>query len=308
MAKALASIEIDAPARVEVGHDLAFSVRVVTYPVLDLSGVSLQVRFSPDAPDAPAQGETITLAVHDGVATETDELVCTAPDAAGRHVWRITLPAGKAQGIPYPQSSLDFGFEVLPERPGIVVWNVPPTVPKGANCTVRVGAKCTSGAALSGSLVEIRDSDGTTVARGHLESHPSQGTGALYHADIAFSVPDREALHRYSVHMPGQQQAPSRLEASGTFTVRVVPEPEVKVRVQVVQESDGTPLAGLHVRMHPYRATTDARGLAKLSLPRGRYQLHVSGRRFVAHSSTIESMVDTDLRVGLVEEVPYEHL
>jgi len=311
MSKATARIEIDAPAQVEAGQDLAFCVRVLTDPVLDLAGTSLRVRFAPDMPAAPGaadEGETISLAVHDGSGTETDDLVCTAPDAAGPHVWRVTLPAGQVGGIDYPETSADFAFEVLPERPGIAVWNVPPTVTRGEGCTVRVGAKCPSGASLAGAPVEIRDSTGTIVARGQLGAQPSEGGSGLYHADIALALPEEEALHRYAAHLPGRQQAPSRQKASFAFSLRVVPAPEVTVRLRVTRAADGAAQEGLHVRLHPYRSTTDADGRAELSLPKGHYTLHVSGRRFVPHSQPLDVAGDTELSVCLDEEAPYEHL
>jgi len=174
----------------------------------------------------------------------------------------------------------------------VVVWDVPPAIERGATFRVRVGVKCASGCAPGAWTVAVHDQDGATRAAVSLGAEPWAGTAALYHAEIELTAPDVEGLHTWeavAAGVPGNEASqgdpengdPQHGEARASFTVRSVAPPDCLVTVVAVDRQDQTPVAGATVVAHPFRALTDARGVATLRLPKGDYRLFVSGRNYV---------------------------
>ena len=62
-------------------------------------------------------------------------------------------------------------------------------------------------------------------------------------------------------------------------------------------------MEGARVVAHPYRAVTDARGVATLRVPAGEYRLFVSGKGAVPFRFDGEVKTDTTIRAALVQDV-----
>jgi len=181
----------------------------------------------------------------------------------------------------------------------LVVWDVPPAIERGATFRVRVGVKCASGCAPGAWTVAVHDHDGATRATAALGAEPWTGTAALYHAELELTAPDAEGLHTWEAvaagvssegdeagqREPGHRESgdsePAHGEARASFTVRSVPPADCLVTVVALDLQGQTPVQGATVVAHPYRALTDARGVATLRLPKGAYRLFVSGRNYV---------------------------
>jgi hypothetical protein len=87
------------------------------------------------------------------------------------------------------------------------------------------------------------------------------------------------------------------------FSFTVLPPPEHRLTVEVVEAADGAPVAGFGVRVGPWRGVTDAAGLATMALPRGEHGVAAwkSGYRAASRRLTLES--DTVVRLA-VEKMP----
>jgi hypothetical protein len=91
--------------------------------------------------------------------------------------------------------------------------------------------------------------------------------------------------------------------ATASVSVRAVPHPECLLRVVAVDARSRMPSPGAKVVIHPYRALTNADGIAEFRVPKGAYRLFVSGRdRFPFRSDgeirsdvTIQAELDEDL-------------
>lgn len=189
----------------------------------------------------------------------------------------------------------------------VVVWGVPPAIEHGAPFRVRVGVTCTSACAPDAWTVAVRDHDGVTRASGSLGAEPWSGTAALYHAELELTAPDAEGLLTWeAVATPVSSKgddAPEHREARVSFRVRSVPPPDCLVTVVAVDRQRQAPVEGATVVAHPYRAVTDARGVATLRLPKGDYRLFVSGRDYmpfrrdgaIIGEMTIEAELELDL-------------
>jgi hypothetical protein len=192
-----------------------------------------------------------------------------------------------------------------PHATRIVVWDTPPAVECGTPFRVRVGIKCASECLAAARTVEIRDADGRAVASAPVDATPWPDT-SLYSAEIELRAPAAAGLHAWEAVAPevgGETGDPAHAGATTRFQIRVVPAPECLVKVVAVDAVSRAPLQGAKVVVHPYRAVTDASGVAEIRVPKGAYRLFVSGRnRFpfrrdgeISADVTIEAELDQDL-------------
>jgi hypothetical protein len=168
----------------------------------------------------------------------------------------------------------------------IVVWGVPGAVPCGEVVSFKAGIKCSADCPPDGWTLEIRDHDGTTVASQPVSATPWPGTAALFHAEFELRSPATVGVFVWQIFSPALHAArsndddPRHEETAANFNVRTVPEAECRLTVLAIDRAAQRPVAGLKVVAHPYRTTTDDRGVAELLLPKGRYRLFVSGKDF----------------------------
>jgi hypothetical protein len=169
---------------------------------------------------------------------------------------------------------------------------------------VRVGVKCAAECPAAGRTVQICDVDGRSIASAAVGDGPWPGT-SLYSTEIELRAPEAAGLHAWEAVASevAETGGPAHAGASARFQVRTVEAPECVVKVVAVDAESRTPLAGAKVVVHPYRAVTDARGIAEIRVPKGAYRLFVSGRDHfpfrsdgeIAADVTIEAELDKDL-------------
>ncbi len=194
-----------------------------------------------------------------------------------------------------------------PHATRIVVWDTPPAIECGAAFRLKVGVKCAAECAAAARQVEIHDADGRTIASAAVGDVPWAGTNALYYAELELRAPATQGLYAWearaaAVHDEGTSGV-MHPAATVTFQIRTVPAPDCVLTVIAVDARSGAPVPGARVVVHPYRAMTDAQGVAELKVPRGAYRLFVSGRdRFpfrgdgeVGGDITIRAELDVDV-------------
>ena len=162
---------------------------------------------------------------------------------------------------------------------------------------VKVGVKCSAGCRLAGHGVKASDEAGSNMGEGRLGEAPWPGTRGLYVAELNLPAPATEKVSSWSSSFLGDGLASPHESASVAFSFRTAKPPEHTVVVKVTERDAGTPLAGVAVFMGVYRATTDARGLAKLELPKSTYELIVRKRDYEAPSMTVEVDRETTVEI-----------
>ena len=184
--------------------------------------------------------------------------------------------------------------ESEPHDVNVVAWDIPTAIVAGEKFSMKVGIKCPHECDLANREFAIYDQDGTQVAEGTLPAERWPGTTGLHVAEVALEAPSAEGLYTWTV------KTPSRIDGEVThaedvisFGVRVVGNPEYLVTVQTVDGTDQTPLSGARVVMHPYRAVTDERGIARVRVAKGVYKLFVSQTRYVTFGLPLD--VDADM-------------
>ena len=219
--------------------------------------------------------------------------------------------------------------EMAPHTTTVVVWDIPSAIVVGETFRMKVGMKCSTECDLTGSHFEIYDHgvegsgigdqrseagsgirdqgsrEGKRVATGTLSGDVWPGTTGLYVADVELEAPAAEGLYTWSMRSLGSDGEIPHDEGSVSFGVRVVSHPEYLVTVETVDQESQTPLSGARVVMHPYKAVTDERGIAKVRVAKGAYQLFVSQSRYLTFGLPVEVDADMTARAELyVEPVP----
>ena len=165
----------------------------------------------------------------------------------------------------------------------IVVWDVPEAVECGAPLRFKVGVKCAAECPAAGWRVIIRDAAGGSVAAATIGDAIWPGTGALAYTELELQAPDAEGLHAFEASIAtaaDTEDRPAHTAVSPRFHVRAVPAPECLVKVVAIDVASRQPVPGARVVVHPYRAVTDAHGVAELRVAKRAYRLFVSGRGY----------------------------
>jgi hypothetical protein len=187
----------------------------------------------------------------------------------------------------------------------IVVWDVPSAVECGAPFRIRVGVKCAAECSAAMRTVQIRDASGRCVASAPVGETPWPGT-SLYSTEIALNGPQAAGLQAWEAVALEVDAKPSgcvHAAACTLFQVRAVPAPDYLVKVVAVDAESRAPLPGAKVVVHPYRAVTDASGVAEIRVPKGAYRLFVSGRDHFPFRSDGEISADVTIHAALDKDL-----
>jgi hypothetical protein len=87
--------------------------------------------------------------------------------------------------------------------------------------------------------------------------------------------------------------------ASAGFQVRVEAKGECLLTVVAVDARSSAPVRGAKVVVHPYRAMTNALGVAEIRVPKGAYRLFVSGLDRLPFRSDGKITADVTVRAEL---------
>jgi hypothetical protein len=187
-----------------------------------------------------------------------------------------------------------------PHATRIVVWDVPTAIECGAPLRFKVGVKCAAECRVPDWRVAIHDAESRSVASAAVGDTPWPGTAALFYAEIELPAPGAEGLFVWEAAVGEAADAAALHAAASTrFQVRTVPAPECRVKVVAVDAVSRSPVRGARVVVHPYRAVTDAAGVAEVRVPKGAYRLFVSGRDYFPFRSDGEVSADVTIEAEL---------
>jgi hypothetical protein len=187
----------------------------------------------------------------------------------------------------------------------VIAWDIPSAIVAGETFRMKVGIKCAHECDVAHSAFAIYDHEGTQAAAGAVTGDRWPGTTGLHVAEVELQAPAAEGLYEWSVRTPAHEPSEGEIphtEGSATFGVRVVSRPECLVTVEAVDTTSHAPLDGARVVMHPYKAVTDARGIAEMRVAKGAYVLFVSQPRYVTFGLPVEVNADMSARAELYLE------
>jgi hypothetical protein len=185
-------------------------------------------------------------------------------------------------------------------RRSVVVWDVPPAIERGSAFRVRIGIKCALACPSERWTLDVRDHDGNVRATATVGNEIWPGTAALYFSEIELRAPDAEGLYEWVARAPQCASGDNaHAQASAGFNVRTMASPQCLLTVIAVDKESRTPIQGAKVVLHPYRAVTDARGVASIAVAKGRDRLFVSGGQYFPFRVDSEVTADMTLRAEL---------
>jgi hypothetical protein len=285
------------PGKVDAGAELTVTIRVSCPDGFDLRGQRVSIRDPDDAELANAE-----LRELDGESYATSPFTLRAPLEVGEHVYRAVLAALEKDGVLQEETSTAFSFTAKPHATSVNVWGLPSAIAAGERFRFKVGVKCSAGCALAGRPLSVSDGEGAQVGAASLRDDIWPGTTALYFAEVEAQAPLTGGDYAWHVECPGSERDVPHAAGSFSFAVKVVSAPEHEVTVEAFDGETQTAVAGAHVLLHPYRAFTDARGMAKVKVAKGRYKLFVSGFRYTAYEGIIDVAGDVTARAELASE------
>jgi len=280
------TVEVD-PTEVDAGAELTVTVRAACPHGCDLVGQKVTIRSEDGAELASG---------------ELGEFILRAPLEVGEHVWRAVLVAHEANGIRHEETATEFAFVAVPHAASVSVWGLPSAIAAGERFSFKVGIKCSADCKLAGRTLCVLDHDGTQVAAASLREDVWPDTSALYFVDVEAQAPRTAGDYQWRVEVPGSDAGAPHAAGGCTVAVKVVAAPDHVVTVEAFDSDKQTPIKGAHVLLHPYRALTDERGVAKVKVANGRYTLFVSGFNYLGHESILDVTSDVTARAELAVE------
>jgi hypothetical protein len=292
------------PDEVDAGADITLAVHV-DYSGDDepkQPGVSIRSRDGAElARAALAQSED-----DDDDGYEADDIVLSAPQSVGEHIYRAVVVVPDKDGVLQDQAATEVRLVVKAHEAELNVWDVPNVMVPGERFRFTVALKCSAGCNLAGRELNIVDREGAAIGCATLGPTVWPGTDALYFAEVEAEAPGAAGDHRWEINT-GESTA-GLPHAAGTLPValKVVHPPNCEVTVEVIDREKQAPIKGARVVAHPYRAMTGEDGTARFKVNEGRYDMLVSATKYAPFSIMVEVRGDVVTRAELDVEPPLE--
>lgn len=287
------------PETIDAGAEIFLEAFAVADPPCDFEGHVLTIKDE----DGGELGVAV-LTEFDGQTNYAGHSF-TAPQEPGEYHWTLVCPAHSETDISYDEVALPITILVKAHATQIAVWDVPTAITAGETFKMKIGIKCSSDCDFSHREFAILDDAGTEIARAALPREIWPGTAGLYFAEIELQAPSEEGLYDWNVHVANSDAPPPHDAGQVNFGVRVVRAPECTVTVEARNEV-GAPLAGAQVTMRPYKAKTDAEGIAQLRVAKGSYRLFVAKGGYLNFALPVgltgDLTVKADLEIEPIEE------
>ena len=298
------AVEVVSPEEVDAGTGMGLMVRVSCAPPSDLRGLKLAILDHTEAVVA----DGIEVVEFDGATGETGTFTIKAPSAPGDYTWSAVVSRQELGGVVHAEAKASFSFTTEPHATRMAVWDVPSAIPVSGAFRAKVGIKCSAGCDQTGREFGIYDHNGKKVASGVLSEEIWPGTTALHFAEVAFEAPTTLGTLTWEARTSDWNNELPHEGGVLTFGINIVQAPDHVVTVEAVDQDKQTPIKGIHVILHPFRAFTDDHGVARLSVPQGKYELHVAGLRYFPYETELEVTEDVSIRAELKWEVRPEKI
>jgi len=205
------------------------------------------------------------------------------------------------EGARESECSLAPSVGVKAHGTSMAVWNVPTPIEFGVSFSPRIGVRCDDGCALSGAAVEVIDGEGKVVAAGTLGTVPWSGTEDLYWTEVEMRAPTDGVYHQWTARFPeGDVASAQHAGVNQLFALSTTRPAQCTVTVSVRDTPTNEPVESAYVRLGLYTVYTDGSGVAKVSLPKDRYDFVVWKSKRRMQRTTIEVTRDEELKVELV--------
>jgi hypothetical protein len=300
------SILVEAtPDDVDAGAVVVLQAEVSSSPPSDLRGKELAIKDQ-----SGGDKGIIKLTEFDGEASSAGTLKITAPLQTGEHVWSVLFPATSVQNTSYQDASADISFTVKPHAIRVLAWDIPTAIVGGEGFKIKIGIKCSSecnfvSEELGINDFQVLDHEGVEVATGQISGDLWPQTTGLYFTEIELKAPSAEGLYNWTVTCSGADSSVPHAGGTATFGLRVVGQPEHLISVEAIDKASQMPLSGARIVLHPYATTSDEKGIARIRVAKGAYQLFVAQTAYLTFGQPVEVAEDMNIKAELdLEPIP----
>jgi hypothetical protein len=206
------------------------------------------------------------------------------------------------------RTSTEIRLPVKAHAAQLNVWDVPSAIEAGQRFRFMVGVRCSAGCNLVGRALSIVNHVGSPVGAAHLGHAIWPGTDALYVVEVEAQAPPAAGSYQWEVTTAASSSELPHTAGSLAFGLKVVSPPDCEIAVEAIDKEKQTPIKGARVVMHPYRATTEEDGIARLKVTRGQYDVLVSASKYVPVRITVEVSGDMITRAELDWDPPCDPL
>jgi hypothetical protein len=235
------------------------------------------------------------------------EITVTAPIEPGEHGYSTVLMPADGDGVAHAGAKAGACCMVKAHDVHLNAWDLPSAITAGEAFRFHVGMKCSNGCKLDGAAFTVRDEGGTIVASGRLPGAIWPGSSALQYAEVQAVAPLDIGSHHWTVEFAGSSGGIAHSPGSLSIHVRTVAAPDHEITIEVVDRESGAPLEGVNLIMHPYRATTDRNGMARMKVAADHYELHASGLQRMPYRDHLDATGPVELRILMAVEQQQSH-
>jgi hypothetical protein len=294
------------PDEADAGTDITLKIQVACSRKGGLRTPRVSIRDHEGAELAQAELIKTDSDKANGDAYASNDIVLAAPGSAGEHVYRAVVLAADKDGALYEQASTELPVVVKAHAAELNVWDTPSAIGAGTRFKFMVGVRCSAGCCLAGHGLGIFDQEGSQVGAAKLGGDIWPETDALYVAEIEGEAPPAAGAYQWEVRTAAWDSALPHETGSVAVSIRVVNPPDCEITVEAVDREKQTPIKGARVVMHPYRATTDENGIARIKVTKGQYEILVSATKYLAVCTTADVVADMITRAELDVDSPLD--
>jgi hypothetical protein len=289
------------PDEADAGADITLKVQVTYSGKESLRGPRVSIRDGEGAELAQAE---LTEAEDDD-AYVSEDIVVPAPRSAGAYVYRAVVLVPDKDGALQELASSDVPTVVKAHGAALNVWDTPSAIVAGSRFKFMVGVRCSAGCCLAGQGLGVFDGEGKQIGATKLGSEIWPESDALYVAEVEAEAPSSTGAQQWEVRTAGWDCELPHDAGAAAVALRVVPPPDYEVTIEAVDREKQTPIKGARVVMHPYRAVTDERGIARVKVTKGHYDIFVSAAKYVSIATSADVTADVITRAELDGDSPW---
>jgi hypothetical protein len=242
----------------------------------------------------------------DETAFETGDIALRAPAEPGEHAWRAVVLAANAKRDAREIAAAAFRLSVQAHSARLNVWDVATAIPAGEPFSFKVGLACSAGCNLGGQRLRMLDHRGREAGIVTLGNEPWPGTDALHVAEATATAPAEVGRHVWQIVTTDWGTALPHAGGHVELSVNAVPAPDCTLTITVIEYEKQKPIAGATVVAHPFRAKTNAAGIATMRLHKGRYDVLISAPRYAPFAIPIEAEADVAAAAELEPDVTWK--
>ncbi|MBX9776741.1 MAG: hypothetical protein K2Y71_20375 [Xanthobacteraceae bacterium] len=300
-AQCTCTVEVS-PDEADAGTDITLNVQVTAAGEDGLRALRVSIRDGEGAELAQAE---LAEAEDEDDTYIAEGIVVPAPRTAGEHVYRALVLSPDRDGAWQEVAASNVRVVVKAHGAALNVWDMPSAIEAGSRFKFMVGVRCSAGCCLAAQGLAIVDGDGKQIGAAKLGSEIWPETDALYVAEVEAEAPSSTGSHQWEVRTAAWDCALPHETGAVAVSLRVVAAPDYEVTIEAIDREKQTPIKDARVVMHPYRATTDENGVARVKVTRGHYEIFVSAAKYVSIATSADVTADMITRAELDGDSPW---